>query len=95
MEDKNIVLCQVKFRNGHTGTIRAEIGFLHEKDISHFFIDENNFVQFMNKDTISIPKCDIIEIVRYKIQKIITPDNERRQWSRLIQKSLIPEMSFL
>ncbi|MFX1364458.1 MAG: hypothetical protein ACFFCE_04890 [Promethearchaeota archaeon] len=95
MEDINIVLCKVKFRYGHAGSIRTEIGFLNEEDISDFFADENNFIQFINKDSRSIPKCDIIEIIRYRIQEVITPDIERRQWIHLIQKSLIPEMSFL
>lgn len=95
MEDTNLVLCKVTFRNGHAGTISTEIGFLNEEDLIRFFTDENNFIQFVNKEFLSIPKCDIIEIVRYKIQEIITPDIKRSQWSHLIQKRLVPEMSFL
>lgn len=95
MKDTNSILCKVKFKNSNTITIKTEIGFLHEEDIMHFFTDENNFIQFTNKDTLTIPKCDVLEIVRYRVQEIIVPDNERQQWNHSIQKNLIPEMSFL
>lgn len=38
MDDKNSILCKITFRNGHTGAIKLELGFLNENGISNFFL---------------------------------------------------------
>jgi len=73
----NEIIYEVKYQNTNTGKVRSEIEKLDESEITYFFVNENNFIQFNDKSNPLIPRHEIIEIVQYRRWDSFIPDHEK------------------
>ena len=71
----NEIICEVKYKKNNTGKIINEIGILDESEITYFFVNENNFIQFKDKSKPLIPKHEIVEIIQYREQERFIPNH--------------------
>ena len=90
----NEILCEDKYKKNNTGKIRSEIGILDESEITNFFRNENNFIQFKDKSSPLIPKHDIIEIVQYREQERFIPDHEKLRLYNSTERRFRAKMYF-
>lgn len=94
MEFTNEIICEVKYKKDNMGGIRSELGILNKSEITHFFDNENNFIQFKDKSSPLIPKHEIIEIIKYQEQERFIPNHEKFKLYNSTERRFRAKMCF-
>jgi len=71
------IICEIKYQKNNSGELISIIGKLDESEITHFFTNENHFIQFKDQSYPLIPKHEIREIIQYREQERFIPNHER------------------
>jgi len=71
MKNKEIILCEIIFKDHKLGVITSRIGRIHKSQLSLSSLESNGFIIFKEKYNSPILKSDITDIIIHQDDRII------------------------